>query len=215
MKTLELACAKLLTWDITPRENPIVTISEQHWLVPGGVTQAERECWNVPLALLLGCEVLSSFQPHCPWRGAGHWLTAVPSPGPSFSELLTDVCCLLIPAPTIHSSLSLMLPWVLFLLNPVSGRGSTTLGWTPSRLKGGIPECLLCSTLCSASVLSALGDLCGVWKAEQWPPVTVGALTLSTVTHNTAGRRAVMPQNMQLMWTGSWDRALLPSRSSH
>lgn len=29
-KALELACAKLLTWDVTPWENPIATTSEQH-----------------------------------------------------------------------------------------------------------------------------------------------------------------------------------------
>lgn len=171
-KVQELACARLLTWGTAPRESHIVTLSEHHWLVPGRVTQAGNDEMS-HLTFCLGAKLSHQYSALFSLTVLGVVLDTESQQSHQhadvFSELLKDISCLLIPVAMIHSCLSLMLPSVLLLLNPVSGRGPTTLGWTRSRPKGDWRQASqnACLATCSALLLPVCFG-CPLLSGLQW-----------------------------------------------
>lgn len=141
----------------TPWENPteIVTASEQCCLAPGGLTQAKRACWNVPLVLFSGAK-LSHQRPPL-FRGAPFGLVLdseslqsllqlLPFLGAADGGILPSHPCsydtqFSFPATT----LSLFTAWSCFW-NGVSNAGVGSCQ-ARGRVETGTPECPLCCVL--------------------------------------------------------------------
>lgn len=184
---LELACAKPAAGGITPWKSPvtIAAASEQCWPILGGLTEAERQCWNFPLVLFLGAKL-----PHqCPalFSLAPFGLVLDPEVLQSLHQHLLSLSCW-----QMCLAFSFLLPWFAVLSLCYSPQLFHSLilalergqqcwgGLLPGQREAGdrhprrpiVLHALFSFSLCSLVTLSRL------WKTEQQSPVAALAVIL-------------------------------------